>query len=417
VVAQAEAVSTPTSARLASLERAAQLAATPFYLTDLAELERRASAVRNGFPDPWIVQYSLKANPLPQLVRRLASHGIGANVVSLGEWAAASAAGVPNNRISFEGIGKTDAELGRAVQASTRGEPLRWLTVESADELRALRAAAHQVGAGAQPVEVLLRLNPEVHPETRGEFQVGSSESKFGLAEAELKQLFREHIEAASPVRIRGIHVHVGSQLAQTGAWVAGGVAACRVLEELRSLSHDLDTVDFGGGFPGAESPAPGDFREALTRALAEAGLSPPARAAVEPGRSLVASAGWLLTSVLHVRQRSGRPLVVVDASMSELIRPALYKAIHPIVVVRGSAADSHPVPTIVGGAVCESTDSFGVHDLPALRRGDLLAIAATGAYASSMFSAYNGRPRPAEVMLHSDLRLTVAREPQPFSP
>ena len=414
---QAEAVSTPDSARLTSLERAAQLAATPFYLTDLAELDARASLVREGFPEPWIVQYSLKANPLPQLVRRLASHGIGANVVSLGEWAAASAAGVPNSRISFEGIGKTDAELGRAVEAAASGQPLRWLTVESADELRALRKVAHQVGSRAQPLDVLLRLNPDVHPETRAEFQVGSSESKFGLAEAELKQLFREHLESASSVRVRGIHVHVGSQLAQTGAWVAGGVAACRLLEELRSLSQDLDTVDFGGGFPEARSPAPGDFREALTRALAEAGLSPPARAAVEPGRSLVASAGWLLTSVLHVRQRSGRPLVVVDASMSELIRPALYKAIHPIVVVRGSAADSHPVPTIVGGAVCESTDSFGVHDLPALRRGDLLAIAATGAYASSMFSAYNGRPRPAEVMLHSDLRLTVAREPQPFSP
>jgi diaminopimelate decarboxylase len=196
-----------------------------------------------------------------------------------------------------------------------------------------------------------------------------------------------------------------------------GPEVVAEALKVVAAAGVHLDTVDFGGGFPGAESPAPGDFREALTRALAEAGLSAPARAAVEPGRSLVASAGWLLTSVLHVRQRSGRPLVVVDASMSELIRPALYKASHPIFFVRGNAADSHLAPTMVGGAVCESTDSFGVHDLPELRRGDLLAIAATGAYASSMFSAYNGRPRPAEVLLHSDLSLTVAREPQPFSP
>jgi len=398
----------------ASLKRAADLVATPFYLTNLAEVDQRVRAVREGFPDPWMVQYSLKANPLPELVRRIGAHGVGANVVSRGEWAAATKAGIPNTRISFEGIGKTDAELRLAVESALQGAPLLWLTVESADEFLALAEISAAVNPGEERLDVLLRLNPHVHPETRAEFQVGSGESKFGLAEAEVRELFLGQLAKPSALRIRGIHVHVGSQLTATGAWVEGGVRACRLLHELRSQSEDLDTIDFGGGFPGGEGPPPGDFERSLEEELAKSGLSLPPRAAVEPGRNLVASAGWLVTRVLHVRQRGQMPLVVVDASMSELIRPALYRARHQIRAVRPG---SRPTPTLVGGAVCESTDSFGVHDLPALRRGDLLVIATTGAYGSSMFSGYNGRPRPAEVLLHPDQGLTVAREAEPFSP
>lgn len=400
-----------------ALLEAAEQFGTPCYVTALAEVDRRAADLRRAFPDPWIRQYSLKANPLPALVERLAKDGLGANVVSVGEWAAAAKAGLPNRLISFEGIGKTDAELRAAVAAAAVGEPLRWVTVESGSEMRVLEEAARgaRLSESEHVLDVLLRLNPAVAPETRAEFQVGSKTSKFGMPEPEVRDLVEASVSRPSGLRVRGIHIHVGSQLMGTEAWAGGAVKACQLLAEMSHLSGDLDTVDVGGGFPSIESPSPTNFRESLDQHLDEAGVALPRWVAIEPGRYLVASAGWLLTRVLHVRERPSLPQVVIDASMSELIRPALYGAIHPLFAL--TTAAGRPVATEVEGAVCESTDTFGIHDLPPLRRGDLLVLATTGAYASSMFSSYNGRPRPPEVLLQPDNTLTLARQRTPFAP
>ncbi|MHB8393950.1 MAG: type III PLP-dependent enzyme domain-containing protein [Candidatus Dormibacteria bacterium] len=403
-----------------TLVEAARRFGTPCYVTDLAALDRAATELGRAFPDPWIRQFSLKANPLPAVVARLAAEGVGANVVSAGEWAAATKAGLPNHLISLEGIGKTDSELEMAVETATKGEPLRWVTVESSDEMTALAKAARGAGLGGsgRSLDLLLRLNPAVDSETRAGFQVGSKSSKFGMPEQELRELVKLHSDSGSGLTIRGIHVHVGSQLGATEAWAAGGVTAAHLLAELARDRGELDTVDFGGGFPAASGPALADFRVRLDQRLADAGVELPRRPAVEPGRCLVASAGWLLARVLHVRQERPRRQVVIDASMSELIRPALYNARHELVALT-SARGSSPewAATEVEGAVCESTDTFGVHDLPPLKRGDLVALATTGAYASSMFSHYNGRPRPPEVLIHPDHTLTLARPGTPFAP
>ncbi|MHB1501597.1 MAG: diaminopimelate decarboxylase family protein [Candidatus Dormibacteria bacterium] len=409
-----------TDAHLLAL--AADRFGTPCYVTDLRELDRCAAELELAFPQPWVRQYSLKANPLPALVARLARGGAGANVVSAGEWAAARAAGVPNRLISLEGIGKTDAELQAAVDAAAAGDPLRWLTVESSDEMEALGHMAHACGLGESgaPVDVLLRLNPAVIPETRADFRVGALASKFGMPEAELRRLIVADVTRRSGLRVRGVHVHVGSQLQGTAAWAMAAVSACRLVTEMSMLDDALDTVDLGGGFPASapQALAPLAFRADLDRRLVQAEVALPRNAAVEPGRYLVASAGWLVARVLHVRHREPLPQVVIDASMAELIRPALYGARHellPLEVAGGSAGAW--VPTQVEGAVCESTDTFGTHHLPLLSRGDLVVLAQTGAYGSSMFSPYNGRPRPPEILIERDGSVSLARPLGAFSP
>ena len=189
-----------------------------------------------------------------------------------------------------------------------------------------------------------------------------------------------------------------------------------------RGSIEGFDTVDLGGGFPvlpaDQPSPTPERFARELPAALETVPVERrPTRLAIEPGRALVARAGWLVARVLHVRDRGGRQ-IVLDAGMTELIRPALYGARHPIVALTslgratdpGGSTGPDTEPARVEGPICESTDSLGTHDLPPLRRGDLVAIADAGAYAASLGSAYNGRPRPPQIMRAPDGSFTVGR-------
>ncbi len=396
-------------------------------MTDLTALREDAGLVAAAFPDPWIRQFSVKANDVPGIIAAVAAEGFGANVVSRGEWRAAAAAGVPDDRISLEGVGKTDADLRAAIDRTASGSPLAWVAVESADELDVLArlAARAGLGAGVRPaLEVLLRLNPAVAPETHEGLAVGRGASKFGMDETELTGA-AEMVDARPGLRLRGIHVHVGSQLGAVDAWREGMRRGLAVLALLRGGHAGCDTLDVGGGFPVGDGSAPVPSPERFARelpALVDA-LPPdrrPARLAVEPGRVLVARAGWLVARVLHARTRGG-PHVVIDAGMTELIRPALYDAHHPVVALTslgrtvdagraarwaeaGSAVDR--VPTRVDGPICESTDALGIHDLPALARGDLVAIGLAGAYGASQSSTYNGRPRPPQILLEPDGRL-----------
>ncbi len=431
----------------ASLRAAARRFGTPAYVTSVAALETATAELRDAFPDPWLRSYSVKANDVPAIVASVCEQGLGANVVSRGEWASATRAGIPNDRITLEGIGKTPADLRAAVRAADDGHPLRWVAIESEEELGALVTLAEQAGlgqGGRPPLDVLLRLNPDVAPETQAGLAVGRASSKFGMTETELTTSVAT-LDPAGPVRARGIHLHVGSQLGAVDAWREAVRRGLAVLALLRSGLEAFDTLDVGGGFPVGDPgtvPTPAHFArevppliEAITAIAAD---RRPARLAVEPGRFLVARAGWLVASVLHVRARAGiERIVVLDAGMGELIRPALYGAYHEITAltslgrpVEPRAATSSPPdarpstraggspaaarPALqharVDGPVCESTDTLDRHDLPPLRRGDLVAIADAGAYAASMSMGYNGRPRPPQVLLEVDGRLTLGR-------
>ena len=408
-----------------ALRRAGTAYGTPVYVTDLATLDRAATSIRDAFPDPWLRQYSVKANDVPGIVAEVASRGFGANVVSRGEWAIARRAGVAGGRITLEGVGKTDADLRAAVRAAATGSPLLWVALESADEAEVVTRMARRAGLGRgdrPALDVLVRLNPDVTPETIAGLAVGDGTSKFGMTETEatgLVEWITSH--AGDAVRPRGVHLHVGSQLGAVDAWRDAVRRGLAVVGLLGGGLAAFDTLDVGGGFPvlplDEVSPEPGRFARELPSLLeAVPEDRRPGRLAIEPGRALVARAGWLVARVLHVRERGGRQ-VVIDAGMTELIRPALYGARHPIVALTSEgrpidADGSGPAlePTRVEGPICESTDALGTHELPSLRRGDLVAIADAGAYAASISSAYNGRPRPPQVVLEQDGRLRVIR-------
>jgi diaminopimelate decarboxylase len=331
---------------------------------------------------------------------------------------------VPNRRITLEGVGKTDADLRAAVKAAASGGPLLWVAVESVDELAVLARLA-AASPPVVPVDVLLRLNPDVSPETHDSLAVGRGASKFGLTETELTEAADTF--AGSPgIRLRGIHLHVGSQLGAVDAWRDGVRRALALVTLVRGGLDAFDTLDVGGGFPVAPLAEPAPDPERFARELpplldALPGDRRPRRLAIEPGRFLVARAGWLVARVLHVRTRGTRQ-VVLDAGMTELIRPALYGARHDVVALTslgepidhaarlpGPGADDADVAD-VHGPICESTDALGEHLLPPLRRGDLVAIRDAGAYGASLSSTYNGRPRPPQVLLGADGELRLGR-------
>jgi diaminopimelate decarboxylase len=270
-------------------------------------------------------------------------------------------------------------------------------------------------------LDVLYRLNPDVAPETMTGLAVGAGGTKFGMTEMEIATAISAGGGDAGALTPRGIHLHVGSQLGAVDAWRDAVRKALALAALWRGSIESFDTVDLGGGFPvaaeGEPAPTPARFARELDPLLdAVPADRRPTRLAIEPGRALVARAGWLVARVLHVRDRAGRQ-VVLDAGMTELIRPALYGARHPIHALtsrgRRSAIPVRPdglLPARVEGPICESTDSLGVHDLPPLERGDLVAIADAGAYGASLGSTYNGRPRPPQVLRAADGTLSLGR-------
>jgi diaminopimelate decarboxylase len=419
-------LSSPTETTLEeSLRVAARRHGTPLFVTDLATLDAACAGVTAAFPDPIVRQYSVKANDVPAVIAQVTARGFGANVVSRGEWALARRAGVPNERITLEGVGKTPADLRDAARASAAGSPLRWVALESPEEAQALALAARRARKAGVQLDVLYRLNPDVTPETHAGLAVGSGASKFGMTETEIGEAIEAGGGPDGALRPRGIHLHVGSQLGAVDAWRDAVRKALALAALWRGSIETFDTVDLGGGFPvlptDQPSPAPERFARELPALLdAVPDDRRPTRLAIEPGRALVARAGWLVARVLHVRDRGGRQ-VVLDAGMTELIRPALYGARHPIMALTSLGEDLGPwglgdrvtgrrEPANVEGPICESTDSLGTHDLPPLRRGDLVAIADAGAYATSLGSTYNGRPRPPQILLATDGTFSVGR-------
>jgi diaminopimelate decarboxylase len=408
------------------LLRAARRLGTPLYAYDGAQLDRSAEEIRSAFPSPpWIRLYSAKANFVPGVIGRLAEHGFGVSAVSRGEAALAIRAGVPPERIVLEGVGKTDADLRFAVDLAASGTPLLWVSLESVEDAAVLAALAARSPSPEGP-DVLIRVNPEVEPETHHGLAVGARGSKFGVLANEVPEVIAAGGAAEGPLRWRGIHVHVGSQLRSVHAWRDGVALGVDVFTRHAAELPSFDTLDVGGGLPADPTlddlPAPSDFAAAATSLVqGRPGVRHPIRLAIEPGRALVAPSGWLVARVLHVRLRPERGedvpasrTVVLDAGMTELVRPAMYGAEHPIFALSSSGRPFAPgapfTDAIVEGPVCESTDRFGLAALPHLERGDLVAIGHAGAYGSAMASTYNGRPRIPEVMIEPDGRRTLLR-------
>ncbi len=364
---------------------------TPVYIYSLKRVLENYETVRSAFSSLNAqVHYSAKANANLAILRALVNAGCGIDTVSAGEIYRALKAGAPAEKIVFAGVGKAMSELYYAVE-----QDVGWFNVENVKEAEFLNSIAM---TSLKTVRVALRLNPNVQASTHPKIATGHGSAKFGLSAESIQALYARRAQLPA-LRFEGIHVHIGSQLHDLEATVA----AVRAAVELAKTMPTVNTIDIGGGFPVAyssedELPNVRVFADAL--ALILEGYT----VVLEPGRSIVADAGMLVTRVLYVKDQGGEHLVVVDAGMTDLIRPALYDAHHAIVPL--SQPNDHQALNLsqIVGPVCESADVLGRNiPLPALTTYDCLAVLTTGAYGMVMASNYNARVRPPEVVVEPD--------------
>ena len=363
---------------------------TPTYIYSLVRIRDNYHRLKSAFASLIArLHFSVKANGNLDVLRELKDIGAGFDCVSGGEIFRVLKAGAKADDIVFAGVGKTRDELAYAI---TTG--VGWINAENIGELDHIEAIA--TDSGIERVRVALRFNPEVQAATHPHMATGHGAAKFGLSAAAIREALSRP-KRYPRIDIAGIHMHIGSQLADSGATLAA-------VEKLLSLiQHNprLKTINLGGGLPVAYRPgeviaAPDRLAAALARRLEGYHLL------LEPGRSIVADAGLLVAEVLYVKRQAGQTFVVVDASMAELLRPALYNAYHEILPLRRVVGDT--VMTQVVGPVCESADVLGSdRQLPPLAPGDKVALMTAGAYGMTMASNYNARPRPAEVVVDGD--------------
>lgn len=376
---------------------------TPTYVYDLGAMAREARALAAGFGDQRnLVAYAVKANSAGSVVRTLAAEGCGAEVGSPAELAVAVNAGLPPERILLSGMAKSPAALDAAIGAGASG--ILAIQVDSVDELGTIAARARALGRTAR---VALRLNPGVMADTHEAIATGHDDAKFGIALADLPAAVHALETARESLRLVGVGGHVGSQLTRVDEYLDGARALVAVAKTL----GELEFVDFGGGFGidyGDGCPVtPADFAKGATRLLRDT-LGPNLLLVVEPGRSLVGAHGTLVARVAARKVSGKRRWLVLDAGMTDLLRPALYGARHRIESLEAMLDDSATRWRVVG-PVCESTDDFGEFSLgdPAPTR---VAIRDAGAYGYTMASHYNGRGYPSEVFVHENGSVTVSR-------
>jgi diaminopimelate decarboxylase len=386
-----------------SLEEAAERFGTPLYLYSAAALEEAYRAYDQAFAGvPHRICYALKANSTGALLRLLARLGAGADIVSGFELEAALRAGFPAERIVFSGVGKTDVELEQGLAAG-----IAEFNAESEQEIVRLSRAAAGRGRRAR---VTLRVNPDIDPRSHPYISTGLRENKFGVDIAEAPAILARAARLPG-IAITGVQCHIGSQITD----LAPLEDAARELADLsRRLLADgfaLETIDVGGGlgvdYEGGTLPDPRALAARILPALA--GL--PLKLLVEPGRSLVAPAGALLTRVLGLKENRGKLFVIVDAGMNDLLRPALYGAFHR--VEPATARDRPTRRADVVGPVCETGDFLARdRNLEVPEPGELYVVRDTGAYGFGMSSNYNLRPRAAEALVENGaLRLVRRRE------
>jgi diaminopimelate decarboxylase len=366
----------------AALSQAAAQFGTPFYAYDWAVIERQVAAIKSAFVTSNAqaqVLYAMKANPALGILRRLHAQGIGFEAVSGGELERALRVGATGRQIVFNGPGKLEADIVRAQQAAAV------IVLDAPGEVARVAALARANGSNAG-CEVLLRVNPGLTVSTHDHLATGNASSKFGIPLEEVAATVAA-AEAAG-LRVLGLHLHIGSAITDPSDYR-------HALERVSALADQIgprQVFDMGGGFGLDFDLAP----------LAQLGFAAAARFGAElwtePGRALVARAGVLVARVLE-RKHTARRFAVLDAGMSELIRPMLYQAEHAVLAL--DAVSDAPSETLdLAGPACESGDIL-VRDatLPVLAIGDLVAILEAGAYGASMASHYLTRPRPPELL------------------
>jgi diaminopimelate decarboxylase len=378
---------------------------TPVYVYSAALIEESYRRFDAAFsPVRHLVCYAAKANSNLTLLRRLAELGAGADVVSGGELGAVLDCGFSENRVVFSGVGKTDGEIRFAVE-----KDLLAINAESEREIE--KIDEHAAAVGSRP-RVALRVNPDIDARSHPYISTGRKHNKFGVEIGRAREIF-SRARRFDHVRMTGVQAHIGSQILDPEPLAETARELAALARALADDGHPIETVDIGGGIGIA-----GESQEPLTPERYAAAVVPelqglPFKILIEPGRAIVGPAGALVTKVLYLKESSGKLFVVTDAGMNDLVRPALYGAIHSVESVTDGRIGRDRVTADVVGPICETSDFFlrdAIVDRP--EEGDLLAIRDVGAYGFSMSSNYNFRPRPPEVWVEGGgFRIVRRRE------
>lgn len=366
---------------------------TPFYYYDTQLLDQTLDILRDMSNYPGFrVHYAIKANANPVILSHILNAGLGVDAVSGGEIQAALKAGFAPDKIVFAGVGKRDDEIELALKHG-----IECLNVESEAELEVIESIAAAIGVKAP---VALRVNPNIDAHTHSYITTGLAENKFGISIEMLEAIVKRCV--ASPhIDLRGLHFHIGSQITQSDPFRM----LCNVVNNLQDHYNAqgiyFPIINVGGGL-GIDydhpdtNPVP-DFRTYFSMFHKHLRLRPGQELHFELGRSIVAQCGSLITKVLYVKQGLNKRFVIVDAGMTDLIRPALYQAHHTIQNLTSASGETAVYDVV--GPICESSDVFGKDEqLPVTTRGDLLALRSAGAYGEIMASRYNCRELPASV-------------------
>lgn len=359
-------------------------APTPFYYYDL-ELLRETVAAAKKAARKCKVHYAVKANANARILAEMARAGFGADCVSGGEVEAAVEAGIRAEEIVFAGVGKTDAEIRKALELG-----IGCFNVESLPELEVIDEIAAELNTVAR---IALRVNPNIDAHTHHYITTGLAENKFGISLEQLPEVIGR-AQTLAHVSLKGLHFHIGSQILYSEPFKALSLKINELLEEYASVG--FEAINVGGGLgidyeAPDEEPIP-DFEDYFAAFRRNLRLREGQTLHCELGRSLVGQCGSLISRVTYVKHGVGKTFVIVDAGMSELLRPALYGA-HHLIENLTAPADAPVRKYDVVGPICESSDVFATADtLPETRRGDLLAFRSAGAYGETMSSHYNLR-------------------------
>jgi diaminopimelate decarboxylase len=389
------------------LDRIAAHIGTPAYVYTRAGIESAWRSLDRALaPVPHLVCYSLKANSNLSIARLLARLGSGFDIVSGGELDRLRRAGVAGRRIVFSGVGKTREEIREALRAN-----ILLFNVESEAELEALAAEASRLRRVAP---ASLRVNPDVDAGAHPHISTGRDVHKFGIDRDRAVAVYRAGL-AMKPIHWRGVSAHIGSQILSLDPFRRALNRLADLVVNIRREGAGVEYLDIGGGL-GVRytSENPPDFRS-YGKLLAGAAHRLDCRLLIEPGRSIVGPAGILLTRVLYRKESRGKTFVIIDAGMNDLMRPALYGAVHPVTPLRRPRPGARAIRTDVVGPVCETGDAFLADwPMPKVDSDELLAIWGAGAYGFVLSSNYNSRPRAAEVLVEGG-RFRVIRRRETY--
>ena len=383
------------------LARIAEEVGTPVYVYSRATLERHARVFREGLAgvSPAHFAFAVKANPNLAVLKVMQREELGADVVSGGELARALAAGMPAQDIVFSGVGKQHRELVQGLDAG-----IGQFNLESEEEGTELSDIAAARGLRARSA---LRVNPDIDAGTHDKISTGKADNKFGVPIVHAAEIYAR-LAALPGLEMRGLAVHIGSQLADLAPLELAFEKLGALIGKLRAAGLIVTHADLGGGLgvpykPGDVMPSPAEYGAMVARVTRNWDVS----LMFEPGRVIAGNAGVLLTRVIRVKQGARDPFVIVDAAMNDLARPALYGAWHDFEAVRPS---NRRMTANIVGPICETGDTFAMgRNIEGVEPGDLAIFRTAGAYGATMASSYNSRGFVAEVMVDGDRFAVVA--------